>query len=249
MTDFEKRTLTFDFDSLQVEERAEGQPPLIVGHAAVFNQLSVDLGGYRERIRRGAFAKTILEQDVRALFNHDVNIVLGRSKSKTLEMREDETGLLIRIDPPKTQLINDMVLEPIRRRDISQMSFMFRALRQEWLDDTVTKERIRELVEVRLYDVSVVTFPGYEGTDVAVRSALAAVGIDYQALSQAIERSTLGEINDTDRLMVRSAIAALESMLTVAPPQEEHPTGAESQDKAQVRRNWLKRQLELIALE
>ena len=247
MTELEKRTLTFD--SLEVEERADDQAPLIVGHAAVFNQLSVDLGGYRERIRRGAFAKTILEQDVRALFNHDANFVLGRNKSKTLEMREDETGLLIRISPPKTQLINDMVLEPIRRRDISQMSFMFRALRQEWMDDSVTQERIRELVEVRLYDVSVVTFPGYEGTDVAVRSALAAVGIDTQALSQAIERSKSGSISDDDRSMVRSAIVALESTLTVAPLQVEHPTEAEGQGMAQVRRDWLKRQLELLALE
>ena len=247
MSELEKRTLTFD--SLKVEERADDQSPLIVGHAAVFNQLSVDLGGYRERIRRGAFAKTILEQDVRALFNHDANFVLGRSKSKTLEMREDETGLLIRIDPPKTQLINDMVLAPVRRRDITQMSFMFRAQRQEWIDDSVTQERIRELVEVRLYDVSVVTFPGYEGTDVAVRSALAAVGIDTQALSQAIERSKSGSISDDDRSMVRSAIVALESTLTVAPLQVEHPTEAEGQGMAQVRRDWLKRQLELLALE
>lgn len=247
MNELEKRTLTFD--SLEVEERADDQSPLIVGHAAVFNQLSVDLGGYRERIRRGAFAKTILEQDVRALFNHDANFVLGRSKSKTLEMREDETGLLIRIDPPKTQLINDMVLAPVRRRDITQMSFMFRAQRQEWIDDSVTQERIRELVEVRLYDVSVVTFPGYEGTDVAVRSALAAVGIDTQALSQAIERSKSGSISDDDRSMVRSAIVALESTLTVAPLQVEHPTEAEGQGMAQVRRDWLKRQLELLALE
>jgi len=248
MPEREQRTLTFDFDSLEVEERADDQAPLIVGHAAVFNQLSLDLGGYRERIRRGAFTKTILEADVRAPFNHDANIVLGRSKSKTLEMGEDETGLLVKITPPRTQLINDMVLEPIRRRDISQMSFMFRAQRQERLNDFVTQERIRELIEVRLYDVSVVTFPAYEGADVAVRSTLAAVGIDYQALSQAIERSKSGRINDNDRLLVRSAIAALESVLTVAPLQEEHPTENEA-SKAQVRQNWLKRQLELLALE
>lgn len=241
-------TRTWALENLNIEERAD-EPPVIVGHAAVFNKLSVDLGGYRERIRRGAFAKTIIESDVRALFNHDANIILGRVKSGTLQLREDESGLLIRAYPPQTQLVQDMVLTPIRRGDVSQMSFMFNTLRQEWIEDE-GKELIRELVEVRLYDVSPVTFPAYEGTDVAVRSALATAGIDYVALAQAITRAKAGGITDADRTLARTVIDFLNTSFssTPAPLQEEHPDESD-QRRARARRDWLKRELELLALE
>jgi HK97 family phage prohead protease len=242
-------TRTWTLENLNVEERAD-EPPVIVGHAAVFNKLSVDLGGYRERIRRGAFGKTIIESDVRALFNHDANIVLGRVKSGTLQLREDDTGLLIRAYPPNTQLVQDMVLTPMRRGDVSQMSFMFQTMRQEWIEDLEKKEFIRELVEVRLFDVSPVTFPAYEGTDVAVRSALAAVGVDTQALAQAIERSKAGGITPDDQALVRSVIEALNAIAPAAPTQEGHPADdAEAIQRAQARQRWLKRELELLALE
>jgi hypothetical protein len=96
----------------------------IRGHAAIFNELSVDLGGFREKIDPGAFAKSILEDDVRALWNHNADMVLGRNKSGTLKLTEDERGLAIEIDPPDTQLGRD-VMCLMQRGDVTQMSFGF----------------------------------------------------------------------------------------------------------------------------
>lgn len=140
--------------------------PTLVGYAALFGELSEDLGGFREQIASGAFAKSI-GGDVRALFNHDANLVLGRTKSKTLSLSEDQRGLRIEITPPNTSIANDL-MESVRRGDVDQMSFGFRTVKDSW--DEVDGEIIRTLVDVRLFDVSPVTFPAYAKTDVAVRS-------------------------------------------------------------------------------
>ena len=144
----------------------------IAGHAAKFDMLSEDLGGFRERIAPGAFAKTIQSADVRALWNHDANIVLGRNKSGTLRLSEDSAGLYYECDAPDTQLVRDMVLAPIERGDVNQCSFGFYTLSDKWAK--VDGEWVRTLLEVELFDVSPVTYPAYPSTDVAVRSLRAA---------------------------------------------------------------------------
>lgn len=167
MIDIERRQ--FAIEGLVVEQR-DGKPPLIRGHAAVFNSLSEDLGGFREQIAPGAFAAAIEKDDVRALFNHDPNFVLGRSVSRTLRLSEDARGLAIEIDAPETPTIRDLVVAPIARGDISQMSFGFsvRPGGQDWAKDDEGRV-VRTLKSVRLFDVSPVTFPAYTATDVAVR--------------------------------------------------------------------------------
>jgi HK97 family phage prohead protease len=157
--------------SFDLEERGEGFAPVLRGHAAVFNSLSEDLGGFREQIAPGAFASAIVEDDVRALFNHDPNYVLGRSKAGTLRMREDEQGLQVEIDPPNTAVARH-ILESIRRGDVSQMSFGF-VVRQDSWQRTADGSHLRTLHSVRLFDVSPVTYPAYAATDVAVRSLAA----------------------------------------------------------------------------
>jgi len=139
----------------------------IFGYASVFDQWSEDLGGFKERVRPGAFTKTIEESDVRALFNHDPNYVLGRNKAGTLKLEEDKKGLAIEVDPPDTQWARDLTTS-IKRGDITQMSFGFQTVKDEW--DNEDKSAVtRDLVEVRLYDVSPVTYPAYPQTTVAVR--------------------------------------------------------------------------------
>ena len=155
---------TFVVQDLRASD--EGEDPKISGYAAVFNSLSEDLGGFRERIKPGAFAKTIMEHDIRALFNHDKNHVLGRNKAGTLKLSEDEVGLRIEIDPPDTQAAKDLMTS-IRRGDIDQMSFGFKTIRDDW--EQVEEMILRTLIEVKLYDVSPVTFPAYPQTTVAVR--------------------------------------------------------------------------------
>lgn len=158
----------FRVDKITVERRTDSAPK-IMGHAAVFNVLSEDLGWFREKIEPGAFKATIGEDDVRALFNHDPNLVLGRNVSGTLRMSEDGVGLAIEIDPPDTQAARD-VLVLIERGDVSQMSFAFRVLEESWEYGEKNEPDIRTLKKVRLFDVSPVTYPAYTQTDVALRS-------------------------------------------------------------------------------
>jgi HK97 family phage prohead protease len=142
----------------------------IEGHAAVFQRWSELLGGifpFKEKVRAGAFSKTIESDDIRALFNHDPNHVLGRNKAGTLELAEDNQGLFVRIYPPDTGWARDLQVS-IDRGDISQMSFGFTVEKDRWSDEGGIDTR--ELLEVKLYDVSPVTFPAYPDTDVSVRS-------------------------------------------------------------------------------
>ena len=165
--DFERRfTLV---GTLEIEERGEDKRPVIRGHAAVFNQLSEDLGGFREQIAPGAFSEAIQKDDVRALLNHDANYVLGRNGAGTLRMSEDTHGLAVQIDPPDTQWARDLLVT-MKRGDITQMSFGFsvRPAGQDWAKDDEGR-LIRTLKRLRLFDVSPVTFPAYPQTDVAVR--------------------------------------------------------------------------------
>lgn len=154
---------------LEIVEEREGQAPLIRGHAAVFNQLSEDLGGFREQIAPGAFAEAIQKDDVRALFNHDSNLVLGRNQAGTLRLAENAHGLAIEIDPPATSYARDLMVS-MKRGDVTQMSFGFsiRPGGQDWAKDDEGRV-IRTLKRLRLFDVSPVTFPAYPQTDVALR--------------------------------------------------------------------------------
>lgn len=171
-----------------VELRAsDGDEPLITGHIAVFGGYSLDIGGFREVIAPGAFAKTLAEADIHHYFNHDTSIVLGRNRSGTLRLKEDAIGLHIENDPPNTQTVRDLVLEPMRRGDIDQGSFGFIPVRQEW--SRKDGELIRTLHEVRLFHTSIVPRGAYPQTAVAVRAlqALAsAPGTNASALSAAI---------------------------------------------------------------
>lgn len=163
----EKEYLSFD---IEVRVNDENKKQKIRGYAAVFGKLSEDLGGFREKIDPGAFAKSIENDDIRALYNHDANYILGRNKAGTLILAEDDKGLAIEIDPPDTSYARDLMAS-IERKDITQMSFGFVTIRDAWAyNENSKKEVIRTLQEVRLYDVSPVTYPAYPQTSVKVRS-------------------------------------------------------------------------------
>lgn len=170
----------FQLAELRIEDYRAEAGPKIVGHAAVFNQKSEEIFGFREIVLPGAFAKTIKKNDVRALWNHDPNFVLGRKKNGTLSLSEDDVGLRVKISPPETSFAADVV-EMIRRGDVDQMSFGFRTITDKWRKQD--GETIRELVEVDLFDVSPVTFPAYPQTDVSARSY-------FQAKISDLERKT-----------------------------------------------------------
>lgn len=162
------------FDVAELRLDAEEDARTIRGYAAVFDSMSQPLFGFREVIRKGAFKKTVRESDIRALWNHDPNFVLGRKSARTLRLEEDDKGLLTRIFPPSTTWASDLMTS-IERGDVSQMSFGFQMVKERWMEAGTDGLPVRELLEVRLFDVSPVTFPAYQQTEVHVRSLMDSV--------------------------------------------------------------------------
>lgn len=163
----ETRYLPLDDIEMRVETDDDGNSKL-TGYAAVFNRDSVDLGGFIERIMPGAFTETLKSSDVRALFNHDPNMVLGRNTAGTLRMKENSKGLKFEIDLPDTQIARDVAVS-VERGDISGSSFSFTTREDVWR--TVDGQEIRELIEIdKLFDIGPVAFPAYTDTTVAARS-------------------------------------------------------------------------------
>lgn len=246
----ERRTLSGLNIELLVELRVAGteEEPIIEGYSALFETLSENLGGFREKIRAGAFTQAILEDDVRALYNHDVNQVLGRNRAGTLEMVEDQRGLYMRAKPPKAQWALDL-MESIRRRDVTQQSFSFpsRSVRDEWTQDEDGRV-IRTLLEVRLLDVGPVTFPAYTATSVQARS-LDGLEVTAEDFAEAFHRARTGEeLEDEDRKILASISQVLTSLPVVKPEQAQQrsdgqPAGDRGQDPFALR----KRRLELAS--
>lgn len=139
-------------------ESAEYEGNTIRGYAAVYNSDSEWMGGFYEQIEAGAF-DSVLENDVRAYFNHDENLLLGRVSSGTLRIGTDKRGLYYEVDLPNTTYANDLV-ELMKRGDVNQSSFAFLIEKDRWEQRGGTTYRIIEKVS-RLLDVSPVAQPAY----------------------------------------------------------------------------------------
>lgn len=155
-----------------IELRAAGSDVKVEGYAAVYGQATMIGDYYREIIHPGAFRATLARgDDVPFLINHG-GLPLARTSSGTLRLREDEHGL--RIDSTLDAGDPDVqrIVPKMKRNDLGKMSFAFTAVRQEW--DETQKIMVRNIYEVDLYDVSIVTTPAYDGTEIALRMAEAA---------------------------------------------------------------------------
>lgn len=157
---------------LEIRAKSDGSFTL-AGHAAVYHDLSENLGGFRERILPGAFGKVLAgKPDTRALFNHDPNLVLARTTNGTLRLNEDEIGLAYEADVAVTSYGRDLRVL-LERGDVTQSSFAFRVAAggDEWFEDEETGGLIRVISEFsQLFDVSPVTYPAYPTTDAAART-------------------------------------------------------------------------------
>jgi HK97 family phage prohead protease len=180
----------------------------IVGYAARFNSRSDDLGGFVEVIAPGAFARALADrQDVRALFNHDPNYVIGRTTNDTLVLREDANGLYIEAMPPDTQWARDLITS-IQRGDVTQMSFAFSVSKGGDVWDTKATPPLRTLRDVNLYDVSPVTYPAYEQTSVSVSARSALSQMQAAAAHESLPRDD--DAQERERLTFALRIAQLE---------------------------------------
>lgn len=189
-TAYERRFFATEF-----ETRAAGDTLTIEGYALKFNKPSQNLGGFREDIAPGATTKTIQEADIRGLVNHDPTLVLGRNKSGTMDVSEDGTGVFYRIQADLRQSYTKDLAIAMERGDVTQSSFGFRTIKDDWGIDEDDFPR-RTLKEISLLDVSPVTYPAYlDSTS----------GLGSRALQMLAEsRSLTVDLSDVDAL--RAAI-------------------------------------------
>ena len=175
----ERRFIT---QPVKVELRAEGNKPVIDGVGAVFydgtpetEYVLWDFPGERavERIMKGAFSKVLSRpDDVRGLFNHDPNQVLGRTASGTMKLAVDRRGLVYEIDPDPEAPLARQVLSTLKRGDVNGSSIAFIVDEEEWSetkDEEGATNIIRRIKSVTLFDTGPVTYPAYMATTAAAR--------------------------------------------------------------------------------
>ena len=159
------RDFKTQFNITRAEESEEER--LIEGYFALYEQETELFDGIFEIITKGAFDNT-LNNDVRALWNHNTQFVLGRSKNGSLQLKTDEKGLFGIIKLPKTQYAEDLH-ELVKRGDIDQCSFGFNILAED-LEELASGGYRWRINEIDLHEISVVTFPAYENTTVQARA-------------------------------------------------------------------------------
>lgn len=184
-------------EPLEIRENPDKDGWTIRGYAAMFNTLSQDLGGFIERIAPGAFARTLKNKarstrsDIRALFNHDTKSVLGRTSNETLRLGEDERGLWYEVDLNPEDPEHRSVYAKVKRGDISQSSFGFRVVGDDWDKADEGGLPTRTLTEIDLYEVSPVAFPAYLEASVGVAAAARSLG---KSLGLSGEPTTIEEV-------------------------------------------------------
>lgn len=154
-------------DRLLAQFRSEMSGDTLVGHAAVFDQVA-SLPNHYEALSRSAF-DNVLDQDVRALLNHDPSLLLARTTNNSLRLSTDDVGLRVEIDLPNTSYGQD-VRELVSTGLITGMSFGFVPGMDTWTRAKDGRQLRTHTSVAKLLDVSPVTYPAYDGTDVALRS-------------------------------------------------------------------------------
>ena len=205
----ETRRLTVN--DFEVRQGPAGDGMSFSGYAAVFNSDSEPLP-FIERIMPGAFRKSLKSRNnIRMYLNHDSSMLLATSRAKTLRLEEDQRGLKVEADLPDTTIGRDLSTL-IQRGDVDSMSFGFSVPPKgdSWSDDG----SVRELKEVRLYEVSVVTgFPAYQATSASVRSLdmlAERTAADADKLADAITVLEAGsELNDEQASLLLDVVGKL----------------------------------------
>lgn len=153
--------------NLPMEFREEGEEKFFEGMGIVFNTIT-DMGWYTEEVAPEAI-DSVMKSDVRGLFNHDTNIVLGRTKSGTMTITKEDKGAKYRIKFNPNDPDHVKVYEKVKRGDVSGSSFSFEVMDDQW--STRGGRDHRKITKLKeWYDVGPVTFPAYEKTTVAARS-------------------------------------------------------------------------------
>lgn len=206
------------------------------GHAAVFDTwtwIGSKKWGFREKVASGAFSKTLKEADVRFLHNHNPDLVLARNKAATLRLAEDKVGLGVDADMAPTSYAKDLAIS-LERGDISQMSFGFQVVKDEWLQDDEGADE-RTLLELKLFDVSTVTFPAYTETDASLRGIAFDVLCTRMGLEGSARELLLNALDTNDIApdalpVLRAASSALADLAKANAPKDEPAAATRSRD-------------------
>ena len=196
----------------ETELRFSKNSNIVEGYAATFNSFADGLP-FKERIQPGAFAKTISDgANVACLFNHDPNYVLGSTAAGTLKLSEDARGLKFSSELPNTTYGND-IKELLARGDISKCSFGFMPVKENFINEG--GEEVRELVEVKLLDVSLVCFPAYGSTTCFLQRSILEkdFNINLDELIPALQRLRAGAFENDDKDIVKSVYKKLDAIV------------------------------------
>lgn len=190
----------------------EGKPITLKGYAAVFEKLSVPMGGFREKVQRGAFAESLSKNNIRALWNHNSNYPLGSTNGGTLILEEDERGLLFELELPDNTWGRDVGIA-IQRKDVEGVSFGFSVKKDSW-DNNNPDESIRTLEDVNLVEISPTPFPAYPETNVSARSLQDAVkDVDFKNIIRGAIKDVMAEERKGDDSEEKKVNYSMESML------------------------------------
>jgi HK97 family phage prohead protease len=171
----------------------EGGTLHVEGFAIRFNELSEDLGGWYERIAPGSVR---LDADLRAFFDHDSSMVLGRKSAGTLDARITDDGVWVSAKPPDTQWARDLIVS-MERGDINQMSFGFFCTDDVW--EKRDGQTIRTVLDADVFEVSVVALPAYPTTSAQARDKAAALDEEPPAENGELEQEEQNEDDDAGR--------------------------------------------------
>ena len=219
MEDNKVETRRIQVNEFELRAGPTGDGMSFTGYAAVFNSDSEPLP-FIERIKDGAFKKSLKSrQPIKMYMNHDSSMLLASTRSRTLRLEEDSRGLLVNADLPDTTVGRDLSVL-MQRGDVDSMSFGFSvpAGGDSWSDDGMS----RELRQVRLHEVSVVTgFPAYKATTATVRSLdilAKRTGVDADKLAEAITMLESGNtLSDESADLLANAVGKLRAEPTQVP--------------------------------
>lgn len=184
MTGLETRAATDDGKSLGLS-----------GYAAKFNERSALIfGEFYEIIAPGAFTRSLAETTVKALWNHNFDLVLGSTKSGTLRLEEDDVGLRMDIDLPDNEW-GRFAHDAVRRGDVDGVSFGFYVRDDDWIYLAEEGYHLRTLLDVDLFEISPTGFPVYADSEVEARSVMRAAGLTTKQERDAELRKLLCEID------------------------------------------------------
>ena len=186
----ENRSLN-QFAEMQARAETDGDIIRVSGHGAVTGKW-YPVYNFQERVAAGAFSKTLQENpDIRGMFNHNPDFLLGRTKSGTMDVEEDKRGLRYEIRADALDPQAQSVARKIGRGDVDGSSMAFFTIKEDWLEEK-GKPVKRTILELELLETGPVTMPASTSTTAKIARAMQETGIDYDAINGAIVKKRAG---------------------------------------------------------